>query len=163
MFQSSFFNSLTFKACAASTLLSFSVTATALAGPDRNFTTAPDGSNGALVFMANGIIDPTDTTYTPPDIGFHDTVIMGRTAQEAADRKTDAKDFFADEFGIVLDCGDFSCDGSFALVGNYLDPRVNYRAYYISQDFRKAQRIMLDILCTILIMLLCVSQLRAVF
>ncbi|MEO0424120.1 MAG: hypothetical protein AAF184_17410 [Pseudomonadota bacterium] len=44
------------------------------------------------------------------------------------------------EFGIVFDCGDFSCDGALLFAGTYLDPRANYRAYIVSGDTPRRRR-----------------------
>lgn len=81
----------------------------------------PEGFNEVVIFMAAGEYDPA----VPPKEGdlsmwFHKTV-MGRTDEQIMEQKNLAEEYFMGQFGIDTDPQAFG-----------LDPRNEYRAYYIS-------------------------------
>lgn len=86
------------------------------------------------VFMANGIFDPLDSSYTAPTGSDFDSVIMGRSPGEAEERRLQAVEFFIARYGIDLTSGFFSYDPTqqlpdVVLSHVYQDPRWNYRAF----------------------------------
>lgn len=100
-------------------------------GGDFSRSVAPTGYDGALVYMANGIFDPADPDYVPPTMEDFHRGIMGRDSAAIAERDQEAEDFFDETFGMDFSCGPVSCDGQYFLSSMMLDPRWNYRAYYI--------------------------------
>ena len=60
-------------------------------------TNQPDS---VAVFMANGIFDPADPDFVPPTAEDFDSVIMGRDAVAAAERRQAAVDHFLERFGV---------------------------------------------------------------
>lgn len=100
-------------------------------GPKFSRVVPPQGYDGTLVYIANGIFDPADPDYAAPTMEDFHRGIMGRDSDGIAARDQEAEDFFRDTFGMDFSCGAISCDGQFALSSMMLDPRWNYRAYYI--------------------------------
>ena len=58
------------------------------------FTRTPSGLDGYLVFTADGVFDPVDPGYLPPDGDYFDEVIMGRDESEKEARRAEAVRFF---------------------------------------------------------------------
>lgn len=105
------------------------VVATAAAGAlPLHQSGTPDGYNKFLVYMANGVYDPHDPTYTAPSGTFFQKEIMHRSDAEIAEQLAQAKAFFKERFGIDEANGDVSVGLSM------FDPRNNYRAYVIGGE-----------------------------
>jgi hypothetical protein len=81
----------------------------------------PAGFDKTVVFMAAGLYNSS----VPPAEGdlaiWYHKIVMGRTDPQIAEVKNKAKQYFKDEFGIDTDPVAFG-----------VDPRNEYRAYYIS-------------------------------
>lgn len=89
----------------------------------------PNPPIATATFMANGIFDAADPTYTPPTADDFDRVIMGRDDAAVAARKQEAIDYFQERFGVDFSQADFAQGGSIALLHTLNDPRWNYRCY----------------------------------
>jgi hypothetical protein len=93
-------------------------------------TPTPTGFVKYLVYMQNGVIDPS----TPaPDTGeFFQTEVMGRSAAEIEADRQAAIAFYQRRFGLDFSGGDTDGAASF---GPFMDARRNnYRAYTISGE-----------------------------
>ncbi|WP_437658499.1 hypothetical protein [Sorangium sp. So ce1182] len=86
----------------------------------------PDGYDGFLVFMANGSVPLTDGFFL--DGMIFQEQIMGRTPAEIEQNRADALAYFETRFDIA----DADARPDVSFFGFYADPRINYRAYIIS-------------------------------
>lgn len=82
----------------------------------------PRGDDGFLVFMANGVYDPTEPPPVSTSGDYFDEVIMGRDAAEKAARQTRALDYFIDRFGVQFLLVPRTPIAGGDLVGIALDP-----------------------------------------
>jgi hypothetical protein len=86
-----------------------------------------------LVLMANGIFDPNDPNFTPPDFDFFAREIMGWNDQQIAEYRQKAIKFFEKRFGINPESPEYA--GRVIMVPFMLDPRWQYRVYTSSGDY----------------------------
>lgn len=98
---------------------------------------APDGFDDLLLYMQNGVFDPTAPHPVIPgcaggicDGNYFQEVFQDRSAAEVEALEAQAKLFFFDRFGIDVD--DPAMAGRAVLQRFLLDPRAEYRAYVIS-------------------------------
>jgi hypothetical protein len=91
----------------------------------------PAGYNLSLVYLANGVFNPTDSNYTPPTGDYFLHTIMGFNDQQIAAWRASLTTFFQNRFGLDFSQGDTS--NNVTINGHFMfDPRNNYRAYTIS-------------------------------
>jgi hypothetical protein len=90
----------------------------------------PDGFVKYMVFMMNGIFDPSVPAGDTAD--FYQRSIRGRNDIEIQEHRTEAAAYFFDEFGLDFRFGDV--DGGVEFSGFMDDRRTNYRAYTISEE-----------------------------
>jgi hypothetical protein len=93
----------------------------------------PVGHDKYMVLMANGIYDPNDPNYTPPDFEIFARDIMGWDDAEIAANQEKAKAFFARRFGIDPESPEHA--GRVMMVPFMIDPRWQYRVYNSSGNY----------------------------
>jgi hypothetical protein len=101
---------------------------------------APDGFDDLLLYMQNGVFDPTEPHPVIPNCAggfcfsdYFQTAIQQRDSAEIGVLVEQAKSFFNARFGIDLD--DPANQGRVQLLDFTLDPRGDYRAYVISDTY----------------------------
>lgn len=87
-------------------LLNFMTAVVAAEFPGEN-NANPNEPDSVGVLIANGLYDPSDSSYIPPTPDDFDTLIMGRDAIEKQQRRDLAIDYFIDRFGIDFTANDF--------------------------------------------------------
>lgn len=108
-------------------LLTVAGTAAGAAGPVGTSAT-PAGYHKFLVYLANGIYNPNDPSYTAPDGTFFQKQIMHRTDAQIAEEQAKALAFFKQRFGLDPANGDVN-------ISTFMfDPRNNYRAYVVGGE-----------------------------
>lgn len=90
---------------------------------------APDGFDKMLVYMGTGVFDPDDTDYEAPDGDVWHREIMGRSDAEIEQNRDEALAFFSERFGLDPDTQD-----GLEFTDFMLDPRMEYRAYVVSEE-----------------------------
>jgi hypothetical protein len=90
----------------------------------------PDGFVKYMVFIQNGIFDPTVPSEDTPE--FYQKSVRGRSDVEIAEHRAEAAKYFLEEFGLDFRSSDF--DGGVAFFGFMDARRNNYRAYTISGE-----------------------------
>ena len=105
----------------------------------------PNDHVGYISTQANGIYDPLDPDFVPPTGDDFDTLIMGRTAEEAAAFKEQARAFLAERFGLDFAQDDITPDFAVVLQHIFTDPRQDYSATYIAgREFHPEQWVLYD-------------------
>jgi roadblock/LC7 domain-containing protein len=119
----------------ATILSAMLVAASAYAMGGKQFTAygTPVGHEKYMVLMANGIYDPQDTDYTPPDFDYFAHEVMGWNDSEISSFEESARNFFEQRFGV--DVSDPRYAGRVMMVPFMLDPRWEYRVYNSSAEF----------------------------
>ena len=79
------------------------------------------------LFMADGVFDPADPDYIPPTFDAFFTDTLGWEASEIEVTRTEAKQFFADSYGVDVDA--LVSEGRLQWLEYRVDPRSNYRVY----------------------------------
>lgn len=108
---------------------------TAMASSGQGFTAygTPVGHDKYMVLMANGVYDPQDPQYTPPDFKHFSQEVMGWSEAEEAEFESRARTFFAERFGIDTAAPEYA--GRVMMVPFMLDPRWEYRVYNSSGEY----------------------------
>lgn len=120
--------------------LILSLTAFCLAQPeDMELCVAPtpEGFDKALLYMANGEFNPGTGTMPEPDSFYRE--IMGFTDEQIANWETMAEQFFMEHYDLdfanaTMENGVKTIDGVASFTIFTLDPRNDYRAYFISEE-----------------------------
>lgn len=105
--------------------------------PGKNDENPNPPTRGTALLMANGIYDPTDTSFTPPTPDEFDSLIMGRSETEKLERRQLALEYFQARYGINLTSG-FADFGNILLMESVFDPRNNYRAYHLPTSAKES-------------------------
>ena len=92
----------------------------------------PDHLELFMNYMANGIWDPNDPHYTPPDGEYFHRVIRGRSEEEMAEVRDAAAAFFHTVYGVDVDAPEMQ--GRVVLEPFMFDPRMDIRAFTISGE-----------------------------
>lgn len=92
----------------------------------------PVGHEKYMVLMANGVYNPDDPNYQPPDYEHFARNIMGWDDEQIAAFELKAQDFFHKRFGIDVSAPEM--DGRVMMVPFMLDPRWEYRLYNSSGE-----------------------------
>jgi len=90
----------------------------------------PDGFVKYMVFIQNGILDPSGSPDGTPE--FYQKQVRGRNYAEIAEHRAEATEYFLQQFG--LDFRGTDSDNGVAFFGFMDDRRNNYRAYTISNE-----------------------------
>ncbi|WP_235116518.1 hypothetical protein [Desmonostoc muscorum] len=100
---------------------------------DYSLYSTPIGHTNYLVLMANGIYDPKDPYFTPPDFNFFSHQIMGWNDAQITQYRQKAVSFFSKRFGVDPDSAKYT--GRVIMVPFMLDPRWEYRVYNKSNAY----------------------------
>ena len=99
-------------------------------GFGRTRTVLPDGYNGYLVYLMNGVVDLSTSDPVVPgceflfcDGDYFQRVVMGWDDDEIEDHRRAAGEFFFDRFGVDV------TDPRVVFRSFTFDPRANYRVY----------------------------------
>lgn len=99
----------------------------------------PAGFDGFLVYMANGVYDPSAPSPQPGlenceglfcDGGYFQREIMGRSEYQIQQKRQEVKDFFITRFG--LDVDDPALAGRIEFMSFMTRPNWDYRAYVMN-------------------------------
>jgi len=130
------------KSMIASALLTGLVSVSSVSMAD-NEKGVPAGFDGFLVYMANGVYDPSVQSPQPGlenceglfcDGGYFQRDIMGRSEYQIQQKKQEAKDFFRTRFG--LDVEDPALAGRIVFTSFMTRPNWDYRAYVMDSKTR---------------------------
>lgn len=117
-------------AAAVGVLTAMLVASPAAAQGRQAASPVPDGFVKYMVFMMNGIFDPTVPADDSAD--FYQREIRGRGDAEIAEHRAEAAAYFLEQFGLDFRWNDVDGDVSFF---GFMDARrTNYRAYTISGE-----------------------------
>lgn len=105
---------------------------------NESMSSTPEGFEKVLVFMANGELNTSDTMSAPSPDSFYRNV-MNFTPEQMVQEQANAEQFFMEHYGIDFSNveavnGTKTIDGSAELSIFTVDPRNNYRAYYVSGE-----------------------------
>lgn len=106
------------------------VAGSAAAQGRQSASPTPDGFVKYMVFMMNGVFDPSVPAEDTAD--FYQKSVRGRTDAEIADHRMEAAVYFLDEFGLDFRWTD--SNNGVAFFGFMDARRNNYRAYTISGE-----------------------------
>ncbi len=95
---------------------------------DGGRSATPAGYGKFLVYIANGVYDPSDAGYVPPTGMDFQKQVMHRTDAEIAEQEMLARAFFKERFGLD------EANGDVMIMPFQFDPRNDYRAYVIGGE-----------------------------
>jgi hypothetical protein len=90
-----------------------------------NVTPPPDGYSNLVVFIGDGVWNPTDPSYAPPTMEEIQREHWGFSDADMAQYEADAKAFFVDRYGIDVD--DPATADRVMFTSYAADPRMGYR------------------------------------